>query len=134
MQKNEYGFHSYQKKYQTMNFKEFGDLESLLIDAKIIAAGKQVAILTTSLSSSADLLNHNLERIESKLSTLLDDDVKFIAVSEEEWNNYKREYVQNLKNGVKYESGLQDLKPTKDDSQLQQFAERIFEAKKIEII
>ena len=129
---------AYQKKYQTMNFKEFGDLESLLIDAKIIAAGKQVAILTTSLSSSADLLNHNLERIESKLSTLLDDDVKFIAVSEEEWNNYKREYVQNLKNGVKYEvideSGLQDLKPTKDDSQLQQFAERIFEAKKIEII
>ena len=129
---------AYQKKYQTMNFKEFGDLESLLIDAKIIAAGKQVAILTTSLSSSADLLNHNLERIESKLSTLLDDDVKFIAVSEEEWNNYKREYVQNLKNGVKYEvideSGLQDLKPTKDDSQLQQFAEQIFEAKKIEII
>lgn len=129
---------AYQKKYQTMNFKEFGDLESLLIDTKIIAAGKQVAILTTSLSSSADLLNHNLERIESKLSTLLDDDVKFIAVSEEEWNNYKREYVQNLKNGVKYEvideSGLQDLKPTKDDSQLQQFAERIFEAKKIEII
>ena len=129
---------AYQKKYQTMNFKEFGDLESLLIDTKIIAAGKQVAILTTSLSSSADLLNHNLERIESKLSILLDDDVKFIAVSEEEWNNYKREYVQNLKNGVKYEvideSGLQDLKPTKDDSQLQQFAERIFEAKKIEII
>ena len=129
---------AYQKKYQTMNFKKFGDLESLLIDAKIIAAGKKVAILTTSLSSSADLLNHNLERIESKLSTLLDDDVKFIAVSEEEWNNYKREYVQNLKNGVKYEvideSGLQDLKPTKDDSQLQQFAERIFEAKKIEII
>ena len=128
----------YQKKYQKMNFKEFGDLESLLIDTKIIAAGKQIAILTTSLSSSADLLNHNLERIESKLSTLLDDDVKFIAVSEGEWNNYKREYVQNLKNGVKYEvideSGLQDLKPTKDDSQLQQFAERIFEAKKIEII
>ena len=109
-----------------------------MIDTKIIAAGKQIAILTTSLSSSADLLNHNLERIESKLSTLLDDDVKFIAVSEGEWNNYKREYVQNLKNGVKYEvideSGLQDLKPTKDDSQLQQFAERIFEAKKIEII
>ncbi len=128
----------YQNKYQTMNFKEFGDMESLLIDTKIIAAGKQVAILTTSLASSADLLNHHLEKIESKLSTLLEGDVKFIAVSEEEWNNYKREYVQNLKNGVKYEvideSGLQELKPSKDDSQLEQFAEQIFETKKIEII
>ena len=129
---------TYQQKFREINLKDFAEFESLLIDVKVMAAGKQIAILSAPLSSTADLLNHHLEQIESKLSTLLDKNIKIIVIGEEEWNNYRQEYVQNLKNGVKYEvideSGLQELKPSKTDSQLKQFAEQIFEDKKIEII
>lgn len=129
---------TYQQKFKEINLKDFAEFESLLIDVKVMAAGKQIAILSAPLSSTADLLNHHLEQIESKLSTLLDKNIKIIVIGEDEWNNYRQEYVQNLKNGVKYEvideSGLQELKPSKTDSQLKQFAEQIFEDKKIEII
>ena len=111
---------------------------SLLMDASIVAAGNQIAILKTSLASTADLINHHLEQIEKDISVVLHDKIKIIALDEEEWLKNKQEYIQNLKNGVKYEVidelGLQNLKPTIEDSQLEHFAQQMFNNEKIEII
>ena len=129
---------TYQQYLEKVDKKELGDMESLLIDTKIVAAGDHIAILSAPLASTADLINHSIELIETKLSTIWNSTVKLIAIGEEDWSNYKREYIQNLKNGVKYEvideSGLQELKPDKDDSQLKSFALQMFDNKKIEII
>ncbi len=129
---------TYQQKFQNQDVKNLGNIQSLLVDTKIVAAGKQIAILAASLDSTADLINHHLEQIEQILASVLEDEVKLIAVSDNDWLNLKQEYVQNLKNGVKYEVidelGLQELKPTLDNSQLEQFAEQMFENKKIEIV
>ena len=129
---------TYQQKFQNQDVKNLGNIQSLLVDTKIVAAGKQIAILAASLDSTADLINHHLEQIEQILASVLEDEVKLIAVSDNDWLNLKQEYVQNLKNGVKYEVidelGVQELKPTLDNSQLEQFAEQMFENKKIEIV
>ena len=128
---------TYQEKLE--NRKDLGNLQSLLIDAKIVAAGSDIVLFATSLASTADLINHHMEQIEEHLSTVLGvNDLKIIAVSNEEWLKNKQEYIQNLKNGVKYEvideSGIQELKPTISDSQLEEFVEEMFADNKIEII
>ena len=128
---------TYQEKLE--NRKDLGNLQSLLIDAKIVAAGSDIVLFATSLASTADLINHHMEQIEEHLSTVLGvNDLKIIAVSNEEWLKNKQEYIQNLKNGVKYEvideSGIQELKPTISDSQLEDFAQEMFADNKIEII
>ncbi len=129
------------KKYQEL-FKDVStylssDFQSFLEDSKIVAGGDNIIILATPLKSTADLINCNLVDIEKQLVPLFSKKIAIIALSNQEWNLLKQEYIQNLKNGVKYEvideSNLDILKPDRD-SQLESFAKELFNSDKIQII
>ena len=128
----------YQDKLNKADVKKFDNLQSLLIDTNIVAAGSEYLVLSMPLVSTANLINHHLEKVESELSTIFGNKVKVIALSDEEWLKYKNEYIQNIKNGVKYkmidESELHNFKEPVNNSQLENFAKQIFDNEKIEII
>ena len=127
-------------KYQIIlneNISSSDVIQSFLIDAKIVAAGDIFIIFSTTLESTADLINHHLEKIEEELTLFFKNEVKIIALSEKEWLDYKKEYINNLKNGVKYKLIEEsDLKKdaSVDDSQLEIFAKKMFDSSKIEIV
>ena len=67
-----------------------------------------------------------------------DDDVRFIALDENEWLKEKQEYVKNLKAKYKYEIieepvTKQEAK-TENESEIENVASNIFSRDKIEIV
>jgi DNA polymerase-3 subunit gamma/tau len=118
------------KKYTEDSF-----LISMLIDSEVVAASDKVYILSSNLDSIVNLININSNIIEDKLNN-----IKIIALTQEEWNYEKKEYILNLKKGYKYE--LMNENPVEvnqnnndqlvEDS-IESIAEQVFETSKIEI-
>ena len=116
---------------------EKDSLLAMLVDVSLVAASKDNLILTSNLSSTVLLINSKLSEIENILWEKYNVKLKIIVLSEDEWKNLKQEYIQNLKNGVKYklidESSL-EKKNSKENSQLEKLANELFDSNKIEII
>ncbi len=109
-----------------------------LIDSKPVASSLDVVIMASSLNSTSSLINRHLDEIEQAFNDLFNIKKKFIALSTEEWQNLKQEYIQNIKKGVKYEvideSKLEKIKTEESDSQLEKVVKNIFDESKIEVV
>ncbi|MBE6161063.1 MAG: DNA polymerase III subunit gamma/tau [Firmicutes bacterium] len=115
-------------------------LLSMLVDSSVVAASDKYYILCSSLDSIVKIININHILIEKKL-----ENIKVIALTEEEWLNEKNKYIINLKNNVKYNYideedsrndtlKIEDVKDSivKNES-MEEIAESLFSSNKIEI-
>ena len=124
------------KKYWN-NFINSNKLEksvfSLLIDVIPVAASNEYIILSSTLSDTANLVNSRLKDIEINYNNIFETNYKFIALSELEWDDEKKIYINNIKNHVAYEFIEEPSEETKKNSELEKIANDIFSEDKIEI-
>ena len=116
------------------------DIISLLVDSNIVAASNTHAIIATSLESTALLINKRIGEITDYLCEFLDQELLFIALSDEEWNHEKAKYVANIRSGIKYELMEEKSLPCsseeilEDATSLEKIAQDLFDHDKIEIV
>ncbi len=80
----------------------YGVASGMLIDAEIVMASKNNILVTFPYESMAERANNIVYLIEFVLEKSFDNDYKFIAISNSEWDKLKKEYIKNIKNGVQY--------------------------------
>jgi len=111
-------------------------LLNLLIDSNIAAASDKVIILTHKINGTVNLINENLENITEEYKRIFNSDYKFIALTDELWQEEKNKYINNLKNKVIYkyiEEKVDEIAPVVNDNNLEKTALDIFDKDKIEI-
>lgn len=82
--------------------KEFASITSYLIDSEIRVASNNGVIMSSKYESVIDNANQKLEMIENLFSLIHKKYYKIIFVTDEMWQNLKKEYIVNTKNGKKY--------------------------------
>ncbi len=116
------------------------DILNLLIDTQIVAASSQYAILTANLESTAVLINNRIQEIGDYLCEFFEEELLFIALSDEEWKMERQKYVDNLKKGVTYtlmsEPIIERVEEAVSNSSdgLEKLAQELFDSDKIEIV
>ncbi len=109
-------------------------LLALVVDATPVVASDAYIILTTSLYDTAELINANVKELENLYNKENAGQYKFVALSNNEWLDERKKYINNIKENVKYEiiEEMDEIQ-TIDDNQIEQIAKDIFSQEKIEI-
>ena len=110
-------------------------LLSMVVDSEVVAASDQIYILSSALESIVNLININHKLIEKKL-----DNIKIVALTEEEWAEEKNNYIKNNKNGIKY-TMIDEKEETEEEvnnnkvinESMEDIAEQLFSSNKIEV-
>ena len=110
-------------------------LLSMIVDSEVVAASDQIYILSSALDSIVNLININHKLIEKKL-----DNIKIVALTEEEWAEEKNNYIKNNKNGIKY-TMIDEKEKTEGEvnnnkvinESMEDIAEQLFSSSKIEV-
>ena len=123
--------------------KEFGALVCELIDATPIAASNEYLILEYSYDSFVEKGNMYIQKYEDALKKTIDIDRKLIFVTKNEWLEIKKNYIENIKNNVKYNYIEEKQMPdnitkkitsnSKKNSDIIEKANELFDISKIEI-
>lgn len=109
-------------------------LLALVIDATPVAASDTHVILTTALFNTAELINTNTNDLEVIFNKTFNKNYKMIALSENEWLEEKKVYINNIKSGITYElMEEQEVVNSSEDNNLEKIAKDIFSQDKIEI-
>lgn len=124
--------------------KDKGALVCELLDAVPVAASSKYLILTYSYDSFVEKGNIYIEKYEKTLKEILGIDIKLVFLTNEEWLKFKNEYIENVKNNVKYNYIDESLKNTdeiqedkssnkKKQSEIIEKVNQLFDMSKIEI-
>lgn len=115
-------------------------LMNLLVDSNIVAASDKIAIITNELEGTVNLINENIIDLEKAYNRKYNNNYKFIAIKEENWNKEKQIYIQNLKNKIEYrymeEPSIENVvtqPEVKEANDIEEIALNIFDKEKIEI-
>lgn len=81
---------------------KYSSICGLLKDSDVVVASKEYVIICNKLSSVVSRINFSSIIIEELFERIYGDSVKIVAISSEEWNKVKSEYIDNIKNGNKY--------------------------------
>lgn len=112
------------------------NLLNLLIDCNVVTASDKITVLTNLVDGTATLINSKLSEIENRFNKDCNTSYKFIALSENKWNEEKQKYIENLKNKYEYhyieEPNLEETKENNVDN-IEKIAYDIFDKEKIEI-
>lgn len=96
----------YRSKWNSINDYLFDDKYSsicgLLKDSDVVVASREYAIICNNLSSVVSRINYSSNVIEELFEKIYGNSVKIVAISGDEWNKTKNEYINNIKNGNKY--------------------------------
>ncbi len=107
---------------------------ALILDSQLTASSNTNAIVVTKLASTANLINNQIDELEESLKLSF----HIIALSLEEWNKEKANYIQNLKNKQEYyyidEATIEDLKPVEKGNDIEEITTNVFNSDKIEIV
>lgn len=115
------------------------DIINLLVDSNIVAASDTNVIISTNLESTAILINKRIQEIGEYLCEFFNQELSFIALSEEEWQKEKQEYVNKIKSGFKYQmldepDIVEQTSDLNQDTSMEKVAQELFDHDKIEII
>jgi len=132
---------NYQKIWKSLsdNLNIKPDIISFILDSTIVAASEDYCIISCNLTSTANLINTKLQQLKADLKEFFSSEINFIALSKEEWESEKQNYVKNLKSNYKYVFMNEPIEETSDVeeenvSELENVATNIFNRDKIEIV
>ncbi len=83
--------------------KNNGAMICNLLDGIPVAASTDYLLISFPYSSMSDNINEDYANFQEILNQYLQISTKIVAISNEEWNKYKSEYIKNLGNNIKYE-------------------------------
>ena len=93
---------------------------SYLIDGSIKVAGANNIIISVQYSSILKNALVNIEKIEELFELVMNHHYNIAFILEEEWNKLKEKYIQDIKNGIKYElKKEQDIDCNEDTNKLE---------------
>lgn len=99
---------------------------SYLADTNIVAASDKYAILTNNLDITNDLINQNIKSLEKDFNLFFNGNYYLVAVSPRKWEQERNKYINNIKNGYKYEIIDNDIIIKENKSELEKIASEIF--------
>ena len=83
--------------------KKYSSVSGILLDTSIEVAGNGYIILSGKYEAVIDKVYKNYKLCSEFINMLFDDKYNFVVISNDEWDKYRNEYINNLKNGIKYE-------------------------------
>lgn len=112
-------------------------LMTYIADTVPVAASDCYCIVSNKTEMTNDLLNRNIESLEKDLSIFYGVSYKIVALSENKWNEYKRQYMENINKGYVYtmveEKQLELDNKIENNDELINLANEIFGNKKYEV-
>ena len=72
-------------------------------DVKIEVVGGNYIIFTVLYESLIDGIYSNIKFSDDFINTIFGGKYNYVVITDSEWNKYKDEYINNIKNGIKYE-------------------------------
>lgn len=124
--------------------KDNGAIVCELLDATPAAASNSYLILTYNYDSFVEKGNMYIAKYEKVLQNILDLNTKLVFLTNDEWKKVKNDYIENIKNNVKYnyiaeesvseETKEDDSQPIENkQSEIIEKANQLFDMSKIEI-
>lgn len=116
--------------------------KNFVIDCDVVLASSKINIVVHPQNSVVELFNKNLIDIENEYKDNLNINIKFIALTQEDWEMQKKEYVKKLKDGYVYtlieepETGIEESKLSdisEDEEKKSDNIIDIFDKSKVEI-
>ena len=101
-------------------------LLSYIVDTSIVAVSDKYAILVNNLDSTNDLINQNIKSLEKDFNLFFNKNVYLVSISPKKWENERNKYINNIKNGYKYEIIDNDIIIKENKSELDKIAKEIF--------
>lgn len=77
-------------------------IKNLIIDCEVVLASNDINILVNSQNSLVSLFNKEFLEIQEKYKELIAKNMKFVALSTDDWNTQKQIYIKRIKDGYKY--------------------------------
>ncbi len=102
--------------------------KGLILDLNVAIASDNILVLTCDRKNDIDELYENIKEIENYYNGHFKELKKLVFISVEEWQKYSKEYIENMKNGVKYNY----IEENVDNDELINIADSIFDSSKIE--
>lgn len=78
-------------------------LKPIIIDNTVVLSSNEISILIDSQESIVNMFNMNLKEIEDEYEEKIGIKMKFIALTNDEWEKYKKEYIKKLKEKYVYQ-------------------------------
>jgi len=107
-----------------------GKIKSLLLDSNVVVASDTNLILTCVNEHLVNNANEMLKDIERCINNLNNIKYKIIFISERRWNEEKKKYVENIKNGIKYSY----IEEKTEEDEVEIPINDVFDTAKVEII
>lgn len=99
---------------------------SYLADTNIVAVSDKYAILMNNLDITNNLINQNIKALEKDFNLFFNGNYYLVAISPKKWELERNKYINNIKNGYKYEIIDDDIIIKEDKSELEKIATEIF--------
>ena len=106
--------------------KEYTSLANLLLKSTPEVVSDKNILFTFKKNIDANLFNLNIEEIQKLLKLIYKKKYSIIAITNEEWQELKKEYINNIKNDVKYEYIEEKVVKKAKNTELQMNMESIF--------
>ncbi len=124
------------KKWQDFvdSLKETNSLKTVLIDSNVVLASNDLNIIVCSQDSMAEMFNLELDKIAAEYLKNTKQNMQFIALTNKEWEDDKKEYVKRLKEHYVYKIMDEPIyNENKKDEEIPSIVGDVFDKDKIEI-
>ena len=128
----------YQTKYIMLNDylfdKNYNNISKFLISGQLVLASSNSIVIKFTNENYINMLYLNINEVTNLLAKILGKKLLIAAVNENEWNNLKKEYIENKKSNNKYvEMEEIKLKNFGNKDKIELVAENLFGEENIEI-
>ena len=83
--------------------RKYGSYVCELIDLTPVVASLDYLVLTHKYDSFVEKGNNNINKYEKVINELMNKSVKMVFITEKEWNEYKKDYIDKNSKGIKYQ-------------------------------
>ena len=86
-----------------MSNKEYNSVANLMQKATPEVVSEKNVLFSFKNNFEVVLFEKNINEIQKLMKQIFDKKYSIVAVTIDEWNDIKKEYINNIKNGIKYE-------------------------------
>ena len=86
-----------------MTDNHYSSIAGKWVDVKLEVVGGNYIIFNVLYESLIDGIYSNVKLSNDFINVVLEGKYNYVVITDEEWNNRKNEYINNIKNGIKYE-------------------------------
>ena len=82
--------------------KKYSSVAGIMMDTILEVAGDGYIIFSAKYDAIINKINSNYELCGNFIKKIFGDKYQFVVITDDEWNNYRNEYIRNIKDGKKY--------------------------------